>query len=358
MPEPIIPYELANEYAQQFKKSAQSSNNEGDKKAMEDAIDVTTSLSNTTDTNLPPIPPALLKIVRSITSKLPIYSFCLLQLLCKHLKNVADNEEENRMSVSNLALIFIPTLNIGRALFHCMVEHYTEIFEGSKPIAAAQQVLNHRKSNSGSVPPPLPQKPRNLSIDQHHHQPQPQQPVQHSNPPPPPPPPAKKKIFHAKTMSDTDLIMNTSPINLSPTTTTNVPLTKCSKPSKIPPPKPSRSPLTQPLQQSDTNTPPPPPPSRQQKPAQQQQQQDYISGNSHPTLPSRPKVPMKPRSKSVSSPMYHRTANINISSSSSSASASPAPNNNEENEDMLWRTRSGRVEAIGRQFETLMNNKK
>lgn len=284
---------------------------------MEDAIDVTTSLSSDT-ANLPPIPPALLEIIKSITSKLPIYSFRLLQLLCRHLKKVADNEQENRMSVSNLALIFIPTLNIGRALFHCMVEHYHEIFEGS----------NAAPMKKGSNPPPLPQKPRNLSVDLHQA---------------PPPPVARKKVFHSKTMSDTDLIINALPTSPSPPTATQT-LTR-SKSNKIPPPKPSRSPLTNP-----TSTPPPPPPPS--KPPKHNQQ-DYISGNSSPTLPSsRPKiVPMKPRSKSVSSPVYNR---LHLTSSSSSSHSN---NYGEESEDTLWRTRSGRVEAIGRQFETLMNNK-
>jgi hypothetical protein len=275
VPEPIIPLELNHEYSQQFLQSIKASN-EGDKKAMEDTINVTTSLSNVETSKLPPISPDLLKTVRSITSKLPIYSFCLLQLLCKHLKNVADHELENRMSISNLAVIFIPTLNIGRALFHCMVEHYRDIFEGVK---------------KSKTPPPLPQKPRNLSISD-----------QHGIPPTPPLPPTNtpRKIFHAKTMSDTDLMKKTTS-SISPSI-------------KIPPPKPSRSPATS-------------------------------NSSYQQNLPPRPPraPPVKPRSKSVSSP--HRNIHQQQKQQQDLGNS----------EEVFWK-QSGRVEAIGKQFETLMNS--
>lgn len=247
---------------------------------MEDTLDVNTSLTTTETNKLPPISPKLLKTVKSITSRLPINNFCLLQMLCAHLKRVSDNEAENRMSISNLALIFIPTLNIGRALFHCMVEYYNQIFEGEQQggVPAGPAYLS-KQSNKGIAitPPPLPQKPRNLSMDT----------TTITN---------KKKIAHTKTMSDTHVILN--------------------KP-RVPPPKPSRSPLTPNSKQTVENT-----------------------GHSNPIL-TRPRVPVKPRSKSLSSPA-HKSIIHNSSSSNQ--------------DDLLWK-KSGRVEAIGRQFETLMNKK-
>lgn len=276
MPEPIIPFELTKEYTQQFMKSIQSSN-DIDKKAMEETINVSTSLTTVDNSKLPPISNELLKTVRSITARLPIYSFCLLQLLCRHLKCVADNEEENRMSVSNLALIFIPTLNIGRALFHCMVEHYCQLFEGGNGI--------NMKSTS-IIPPPLPQKPRNLASSS-------TSPITKSPP---------RKIFHSKTMSDTAI--NKSNTSFLP---------------KVPPPKPNRSPL--PLSSSSSTS---------------ITQHKLFTVDSLPPPPRLPRQapPKKPRSKSVSSPMR---------------------NNNEE-DGAFWK-QSGRVEAIGRHFETLMNTK-
>jgi hypothetical protein len=275
VPEPIIPFELAKEYTQQFMKSIQSSN-DIDKKAMEETISVSTSLSTVDTSKLPPISTELLNTVRSITARLPIYSFCLLQLLCRHLKRVADNEEENRMSVSNLALIFIPTLNIGRALFHCMVEHYCQIFEGGN---------GFNKKSTSITPPPLPQKPRNLSTGNA---------MSMTKPPP-------RKIFHSKTMSDTAI--NKTNASFLP---------------KVPPPKPSRSPL--PLSSSSSTS-----------ITQHKLNTDTLLPP--PRLP-RQAPPKKPRSKSVSSPVR---------------------NNNEE-DGGFWK-QSGRVEAIGRQFETLMNTK-
>ncbi|CAO3632067.1 unnamed protein product [Mucor hiemalis] len=292
LPKPIIPYGLADEYTQQFIASIQTSD-EGDKKAMEDTIDVSTSLITAENNKLPPISPSLLKAVHSITSRLPVNTFCLLQILCRHLKKVSDNESENRMSVSNLALIFIPTLNMGRALFHCMVDHYYQVFEEGVDPAGPGKATTITKGIAVK-PPPLPQKPRSLSSNV----------GSNSLPPPPPPPPTKKKIIHSKTMSDTNLILNTSSS------------TPPQKP-KVPPPKPSRSPLIADNKQ--------------------------ITGNSNPIL-NRPRVPIKPRSKSMSSPAHK--ANINL----------PNYNNQNDEGDIIWK-RSGRVEAIGRQFETLMNQK-
>lgn len=300
VPEPIIPLELNHEYSQQFLQSIKSSN-EGDKKAMEDTINVTTSLSTVETGKLPPISPELLKTVKSITSKLPIYNFCLLQLLCKHLKNVADHEPENRMSISNLAVIFIPTLNIGRALFHCMVEHYQELFQGVK--------------KSKAPPPPLPQKPRNLSISS----------IEHNiTPPLLPPTNTPRRIFHAKTMSDTDLIRKSMTASAATATTSHSSSSSSgsnhtatcnnSTPSsiKIPPPKPSRS------------------------PAAHCQQQQHLP----PRPPRAP--PVKPRSKSVSSP--HRVVQ-----------QQPVQKQQANSEEAFWK-QSGRVEAIGKQFETMMNS--
>lgn len=265
-------------------KSIQSSN-DADKKAMEETINVTTSLTTVDTSKLPPVSNELLKTVRSITARLPIYSFCLLQLLCRHLKRVADNEQENRMSASNLALIFIPTLNIGRALFHCMVEHYCQVFEGGNGNSPSMN-----KKSTSIIPPPLPQKPRNLSAG-------------NSTLPSPIIKPSPRKIFHSKTMSDTAI---------DKTSNSFLP--------KVPPPKPNRSPLPQ-SSSSSTSV-------------------NQCKLNSH-TLPPPPRLPRhappkKPRSKSVSSPMPHYTEG--------------------EEGGVFWK-QIGRVEAIGKQFETLMNIK-
>ncbi|OAD05174.1 hypothetical protein MUCCIDRAFT_155824 [Mucor lusitanicus CBS 277.49] len=201
------------------------------------------------------------------------------------------------MSTSNLAVIFIPTLNIGRALFHCMVEHYQDVFEGIK--------------KSKAPPPPLPQKPRNLSISSADHSP--------SIPPPPPvlpPTNAPRRIFHAKTMSDTDLMKKSMNATTATSSSSSHTMNSNSTPSpsiKIPPPKPSRSPATH----SQQHLPPRPP---------------------------RAAPPVKPRSKSMSSP--HRAVQ---------QQQQQVQKQQANSEEAFWKQR-GRVEAIGKQFETLMNS--
>jgi hypothetical protein len=85
------------------------------------------------------IPPNIIRTFRSGITRLPLHNFCLLQLLCQHLKRVADNEKETKMNTSNLMHIFIPTLNIDRVLFQCMVKHYHEVFENGEEKPAGPQ---------------------------------------------------------------------------------------------------------------------------------------------------------------------------------------------------------------------------
>ncbi|RCH85280.1 40S ribosomal protein S6, partial [Rhizopus stolonifer] len=161
--------------------------------------------------------PDIIRSARSIMTKLPIYNLCLLQMLCQHLKRVADNERDTKMTVSNLTLVFIPTLNIDRALFQCIVERYQQVFETEdKP---AGPVI--------TTPPPLPQKPRNLFMDTQCK------------------PKTSKKVVHSKTMSDTGMYLNKNPL--------------LSSSSKTPPPKPSRTSLSPNLNQTSRQPPPLPP---------------------------------------------------------------------------------------------------
>ncbi|KAG2228326.1 hypothetical protein INT45_011118 [Circinella minor] len=74
------------------------------------------------------ITPQRIQFVKQLMKQLPIHHFHLLRRLCRHLKNVSDHSDENRMPTSNLALVFIPTLGIDRTLFHCLVDHYNEVF--------------------------------------------------------------------------------------------------------------------------------------------------------------------------------------------------------------------------------------
>ncbi|KAI9260249.1 Rho GTPase activation protein [Sporodiniella umbellata] len=95
------------------------------------------------------IPSSVVRAAGDLTKKLSVSHFSVLKLLCQHLRRVSDNESQNKMSISNLSLIFIPTLNIDRGLFHCFIEHYPDIFECEiRP--------------TGLLPPPLPQRPHQV----------------------------------------------------------------------------------------------------------------------------------------------------------------------------------------------------
>ncbi|ORY94507.1 Rho GTPase activation protein [Syncephalastrum racemosum] len=87
-----------------------------------------------------------------LLSQLPLHNQCLLRALCQHLKHVADRADTNKMSLSNLAVVFIPTLGISRSLFHTLVEE-------------AQLPSDESRSSQSSTrpsPPAVPAKPAHM----------------------------------------------------------------------------------------------------------------------------------------------------------------------------------------------------
>lgn len=55
--------------------------------------------------------------LKDALSLLPLENYILLGTLCHHLSNLADYENCTKMNISNLGLIFCPTLQIGSVLF-------------------------------------------------------------------------------------------------------------------------------------------------------------------------------------------------------------------------------------------------
>jgi RhoGAP domain len=106
--------------------------------------------AQTTQGELPLVSPSCIKAIAITSQKLPPANFSVLKTLCWHLNRIANNDQVNKMNTSNLGLIFIPTLAIGRVLFHCFVEHADQIWGASTPPAA---VLSKRS------PPALPRRP-------------------------------------------------------------------------------------------------------------------------------------------------------------------------------------------------------
>ncbi|KAG0006384.1 hypothetical protein BGZ79_000031 [Entomortierella chlamydospora] len=90
----------------------------------------------------PLMPPALLEqfqsllttdrqichTLRGILVCLPPHNYVVLSFLCHHLSKIASHDDKTKMTVSNLALVFAPTLAIGSVLFKALLGGF---FDGS-----------------------------------------------------------------------------------------------------------------------------------------------------------------------------------------------------------------------------------
>ncbi|KAF9897518.1 hypothetical protein BX616_005467 [Lobosporangium transversale] len=59
--------------------------------------------------------------LRSILVQLPYQNYIVLSYLCHHLSKIAAHSDKTKMTVSNLALVFAPTLAIGSVLFKALL---------------------------------------------------------------------------------------------------------------------------------------------------------------------------------------------------------------------------------------------
>ncbi|CAO3612595.1 unnamed protein product [Cunninghamella echinulata] len=307
LPEPLIPQSINQQYTNEIKLFL--------KKQPDDDKKENTPISNMFEDESPTITQDLLDTIIDITEQMPIMNQHILKSLCHHLQRISNNSNENRMNTSNLAVIFIPTLCIGRLLFRCFVDYYDDVFnkkkitrDASNTLAGPTQTKIHNRSASSPSnsirpsPPPLPQKPKsfhikkpprrlNKSVDLGKQQQQ------------------DNHIDHNKTYSDTDVTSIMSP--------------------PPPPPKPVRSPISKPVTDA-TKSPPSP--------------------ISHHRI-----IETKTRSRSVSSPnsalplLTHHHSISTLKSTSKTLPSIPLTSSSSV------RNRSGsRVEALGRQFEQLI----
>ncbi|ORX60448.1 Rho GTPase activation protein [Hesseltinella vesiculosa] len=295
------------------------------------------------NSDLPPITTELLEVIADITTQLPVDSHYLLSCLSRHLHHIAARQDENKMSTSNLALIFIPTLGISRLLFHCMVDHHTVVFKPLATLSSAGPIASPARA-SPSLPPPLPtsalrQPPPPLPVKPRHiqsptistvptkparsHRPSvanksidlgklalASQHSRNSSPQPFDSPQPSPQLQHAKTLSDTELLKHT--MNSSSSSSSS---------SLGPPKKPARSPSKRSIS----------PPSDKQKP----RSKSFSAPTSYPLL------------KTSSSPSTAPPSSFAFTKAASATSFSSR------------RARSGsRVEALGRQFEQLMSSPK
>ena len=121
MPEPILTTALAGEFnacVQHYANSAYASSN------------LIAPSSTLLFTSPVVVPDGLPHALASIVARLPPYHFYLLRALSSHLARVNNNSEINKMNISNLGLIFCPSLNIGSILLKAFVEHLDIVFWG------------------------------------------------------------------------------------------------------------------------------------------------------------------------------------------------------------------------------------
>ncbi|KAF9897538.1 hypothetical protein BX616_005393, partial [Lobosporangium transversale] len=62
--------------------------------------------------------------LRGILVRLPRTNYVVLSFLCHHLSKIAAYSEKTKMNVSNLAVVFAPTLSIGSVLFRALLGGY------------------------------------------------------------------------------------------------------------------------------------------------------------------------------------------------------------------------------------------
>ncbi|KAJ3072832.1 Rho GTPase-activating protein 23 [Podochytrium sp. JEL0797] len=69
--------------------------------------------------------------IRSMCANLPIVNYCTLRLLLAHLDEIQQHSEVNKMTLTNLTLVFSPTLKISSSLLICLVKNRKIFFEVS-----------------------------------------------------------------------------------------------------------------------------------------------------------------------------------------------------------------------------------
>ncbi|KAI8354841.1 hypothetical protein B0O80DRAFT_47884 [Mortierella sp. GBAus27b] len=64
--------------------------------------------------------------LREMLLRLPRSNYNVLSYLCHHLSKIATHSDKTKMTVSNLALVFAPTLGIGHVLFQALLGNFHE----------------------------------------------------------------------------------------------------------------------------------------------------------------------------------------------------------------------------------------
>lgn len=117
VPEPIIPDDLAPEFNLLVSSLAQSQPS-----------------WQSNSQQQPLLSPDFISSVAATACQLPPANFYLLKTLCGHLARIDAGCNVNKMNISNLGLIFCPTLGLSSVLFRCFVTEHEAVFQNGPPI--------------------------------------------------------------------------------------------------------------------------------------------------------------------------------------------------------------------------------
>lgn len=92
------------------------------------------------------VPEALPMALSPLVSRLPPYEFYLLRAICQHLAKIDSECAKNKMNLSNLGLIFCPTLSLSSIVFKAFVGSFDVVFE--KGCETAIQALEEEEKES------------------------------------------------------------------------------------------------------------------------------------------------------------------------------------------------------------------
>lgn len=83
------------------------------------------------------VTPTLIAELASLVASLPKENLSLLRDLCMLLRTTADHYQTTKMPLSNLLLVFCPSLSMSATLLRTLVQSQDEIFSAPKPVATA-----------------------------------------------------------------------------------------------------------------------------------------------------------------------------------------------------------------------------
>eukprot|EP00835_Amoeboradix_gromovi_P004499 NODE_354_length_10253_cov_0.271519.p1 type:complete len:624 gc:universal NODE_354_length_10253_cov_0.271519:5733-7604(+) len=66
--------------------------------------------------------------LRKLVNMLPVEYYTLLRALIAHLRIVTNHSDVNKMTISNIGIVFAPTLNISAGVFCHFIQHFEDIF--------------------------------------------------------------------------------------------------------------------------------------------------------------------------------------------------------------------------------------